>query len=223
MKSTANVAPGFSSGPCFCPLRPSWLACSVLSAIAVVASAGPASALEELELRLPLIDAKLLVRLDELSGAEQLLAGSSDLAELDRASDGRIAPLVLRLFNQPIHLPPGAARGLEASVGSPLLQEALLATTALVRVDGLPTDLSGSRLSQALNRSEQAGSVTLLSLLKAMPGRRASIDLERALLVIDRLERQQRPALDLLATRSSVAADPAWSAPGPLPVQRRAL
>lgn len=221
MKSTATVAPGFSSGPCSCPLRPSWLACSVLSAIAVVASAGPASALEELELRLPLIDAKLLVRLDELSGAEQLLAGSSDLAELDRASDGRIAPLLLRLFNQPIHLPPGAAGGLEASVGSPLLQEALLATTALVRVDGLPTDLSGSRLSQALNRSEQAGSVTLLSLLKAMPGRRASIDLERALLVIDRLERQQRPALDLLATRSAVAADPAWNAPGPLPVQRR--
>ena len=223
VKSTAKAARSFSFGQQFCPLRFPWKGCSVLAAIALAVSAGPAAALEELELRLPLIDAKLLVRLDELSGAEQLLAGSSDLAELDRASDGRIAPLVLRLFNQPIHLPPGAARGLEASVGSPLLQEALLATTALVRVDGLPTDLSGSRLSQALNRSEQAGSVTLLSLLKAMPGRRASIDLERALLVIDRLERQQRPALDLLATRSAVAADPAWNAPGPLPVQRRTL
>lgn len=176
-------------------------------------SAGPAAALEELELRLHLIDATLLVRLDELNSAEQLLAGSSDLAELDQASDGRVAPLVLRLFNQPIHLPPGAARGLEASVGSPLLQEALLATTALVRVDGLPTDLSGSRLSQALNRSEQEGTVTLLSLLKAMPGRRASIDLERAWFVIDRLERQQRPARDLLAAGQAASADPAWNTP----------
>lgn len=106
------------------------LAGSLLAATPLLLGAEPAAALEELELRLPLIGANLVVRLDELSSAGDLLAGGSDLAELDRASDGVIGPKVLRLFNHPIQLPPGVAKGLQGSVGSPLLREALLATTA---------------------------------------------------------------------------------------------
>lgn len=203
------------------------LAGSLVAAITLGAGAGPAgapaAAVEVLELRLPLSGSNLVVRLEELTSAEDLLAGSSDLAELDRATDGLIGPKVLQLFNHPIQLPPGVARGLEGSVGSPLLHEALLATTALVRVDGLATDLSGETLSRALSLSEREGSVTLLSLLRAMPGTRASIDLQRALFVLDRLQSQQLPARELLAVRRAVAANPAWNAPGPIPVQRRAL
>lgn len=194
---------------------------SLLLALGLTSAAAPAQAVEELELKLPLIEEKLVLNLSELSSAEALLAGSSDLAELDRASDGRIGEMVLRLFNQPIQLPAGVSRGLEASVGSPLLHEALLATTALVQVDGLPTDLSGQTLSAALSRSEQQGSVTLVRLLQAMPGQRASIDLQRALFVLDRLHRQQQPAMALLAERQPVSVDAARSAAGPWAVQRQ--
>ena len=199
------------------------LASSLLAAAPLLLGAEPAVALEELELRLPLIGANLVVQLDELSSAGDLLAGRSDLAELDRASDGVIGPKVLQLFNHPIQLPPGAAKGLQGSVGSPLLREALLATTALVRVDGLPTDLSGEKLSLALSLSEREGSVTLLSLLRAMPGKRASIDLERALFSLDRLQRQQAPAQSLLAKQPAVEADPDLNLPGLYTVRRREL
>ena len=199
------------------------LAASLLAAAPLLLGAEPAVALEELELRLPLIGANLVVRLDELSSAGDLLAGRSDLAELDRASDGVIGPKVLRLFNHPIQLPPGVAKGLQGSVGSPLLREALLATTALVRVDGLPTDLSGEKLSLALSLSEREGSVTLLSLLRAMPGKRASIDLERALFSLDRLQRQQAPAQTLLAAQPAVGADPDLNLRGRHTVRRQEL
>ncbi|SBO41748.1 alpha/beta fold hydrolase [Cyanobium sp. NIES-981] len=199
------------------------LALGLAASATVAVEARPAMALEELELRLPLIGENLVVRLDELSSAEDLLAGSSDLAELDRASDGVIGPKVLRLFNHPIQLPPGVAKGLQGSVGSPLLREALLATTALVRVDGVSTDLSGEKLSEALSLSEQEGSVTLLTLLRAMPGKRASIDLQRALVVLERLHRQQAPAQALLAKGTVVEADPELNRPGPFAVQRREL
>jgi predicted dienelactone hydrolase len=196
---------------------------SLVAGAALLLGAAPVVALEELELRLPLIDDILVIRLDELSSAEDLLAGSSDLAELDRASDGVIGPKVLRLFNHPIQLPPGVAKGLQGSVGSPLLREALLATTALVRVDGVPTDLSGEKLSEALILSEEEESVTLLSLLRAMPGKRASIDLQRALFSLDRLQRQQAPAQRLLAKQPVVEADPDLNQPGPHAVRRREL
>lgn len=129
-------------------------------------TAAPAAALEELELRLPLLNTNLVVRLDELGNGESLWLGRSDLAELDRATDGAVGRMALRLFSHPLPLPSGVARGLEGSVDSPLLHEALLATTALVRVDGTPVDLNGEALSTALRRSEaDGGTPTLLSLL----------------------------------------------------------
>ncbi len=185
--------------------------------------ARPAGALEELELRLPLLDTNLTIRLDELRDGGSLWSGSSDLAELDRATDGAIGRMALRLFNHSIPLPSGVARGLEGSVGSPLLHEALLATTALVRIDGIPTDLSGAALSEALSLSERDGSVTLLSLLRAMPGGKASVDLQRAVFVLERLKRQQAPARQLLARTQKIAADPALLRRGGVPVARREL
>ncbi|MFQ6538053.1 MULTISPECIES: alpha/beta hydrolase family protein [Aphanothece] len=203
------------------PLLPQILA--VLATAGGVAAGQPAVALEELELRLPLVNTPLVVKLAELGNGQSLLAGSSDLAELDRATDGAIGRMVLQLFNHPIALPSGVSRGLAGAVGSPLLHEALLATTALVKIDGIPTDLSGEALSEALSTSEQEGSVTLLNLLRAMPGTRASVDLGRAAFVLNRLQRQQQPAADLLARRQRVAADPEANRIGPYAVNRRQL
>ena len=192
-----------------------------IAAIALLVEGSPAVALDELELHLPVIDKSLVVRLDELASAEDLLAGTSDLAELDRASDGLIGPRVLKLFNHPIQLPAGGAKGLEGAIGTPLLREALLVTTALVRVDSAPTDLSGEKLSKALSLSGKEGSVTLLSLLRAMPGKRASIDLQRALFSLERLQRQQASAHLLLQKGPVAAADPDLNRPGPHAVLRR--
>lgn len=147
-------------------------------------------ALEELELRLPVVETSVVVKLAELDDAQTLLHGSSDLAELDRATDGALGAMALKLFNQPIPLPSGVSRGLAGAVGSPMLHEALLATTALVQIEGLATDLSGEALSEALIISERSGSVTLLKLLRALPGTRASVDLNRAAFVLNRRTRQ---------------------------------
>lgn len=216
--------------PAWLPSRlPLWNRPPLLQALAVLATAGsamaglPAVALEELELRMPLLNTALVVKLAELDDAQSLLAGSSDLAELDRATDGAIGRMVLQLFNHPIALPAGVSRGLEGAVGSPLLHEALLATTALVKIEGIPTDLSGEKLSEALSTSEQEGSVTLRNLLRAMPGNRASVDLGRAAFVLNRLYRQQKPAADLLARSQPVAADPDTIRVGPFSVNRREL
>jgi predicted dienelactone hydrolase len=192
----------------------------LLATVAGMGGAAPAAALEELELRIPLLDTRLVVALDELRDGQDLWSGSSDLAELDRATDGAVGRMALRFFNHPIPLPAGVARGLEGSVGSPLLHEALLATTALVRIEGIPTDLSGEALSQALRRSERQGSVTLLSLLRALPGTKASVDLGRAVTVLERLHRQQQPAEELLASRRAIEAGAAANRAGPFAVNR---
>lgn len=204
-----------------CPPLPQTLA--LLATAGAVVAGQPAVALEELELRLPMVDTPLVVKLAELVDAQSLIAGSSDLAELDRATDGAIGTMVLQLFNHPIPLPAGVSRGLEGAVGSPLLHEALLATTALVKIDGIATDLSGEALSEALSMSEQEGTVTLLNLLRAMPGTRASVDLGRAAFVLNRLHRHQKPAADLLARSQPVAADSEANRVGPFSVNRREL
>ncbi|MEB3321809.1 MAG: hypothetical protein VKI81_03195 [Synechococcaceae cyanobacterium] len=161
-----------------------WLARSLLLAATPLLAGKPALALEELELRLPLLDTNLVVRLDELTDHPSLWEGSSDLAEHDRATDGAFGRM---------------ARGLRGSVGSPLLHEALLATTALMRIDGVPTDLSGADLCQPLRSSERKGTVTFLSLLRALPDQRAAIDLLRAVFVLERLQRQQAPGRERTA------------------------
>ncbi|MEB3321810.1 MAG: alpha/beta fold hydrolase [Synechococcaceae cyanobacterium] len=200
-----------------------WLAGGLLLAATPLLAGRPARALEELELRLPLLDTSIVVRLDELGDEDTLWSGDSDLAELDRASDGAIGRQVLQLFHHPVPLPAGVSGGLEGSVGSPLLHQALLATTALVRIDGISTDLSGEALSGALRLSEREGSVTLLSLLRALPGGRASVDLGRAVFVLERLKRQQRPAQELLLRQPVASVDPVLNRPGAYTVQRRQL
>ena len=50
-------------------------------------AATPARALEEVLIEIPLLETPFRVRLDELASPEALRRGSSDLAELDRATE----------------------------------------------------------------------------------------------------------------------------------------
>ena len=97
---------------------------SAMALAALVISSAPVQALEEVVVELPLMENTLTVRLSELKDPAALMQGTSDLAELDRASDGELGRKLLKLLNHPV---PVSFRQLaESSVGSPLLEQALL-------------------------------------------------------------------------------------------------
>ncbi len=181
----------------------------------------PAAALEQIQLRLPLLETSFTLNLSELGNTSRLLSGNSDLAELDRAMNGAIGRKMVALFNAP--LPLQATAVVNEAVGSPLLNQSLLLLSALGGIDGLPADIDGRELSAALDRAAAGGRLTLLSVLQALPGRTASVDLERALFALQRLARQQQPADQLLAQPTPASSDPRLTAPGSLPVQRQEL
>jgi len=186
-----------------------------LALIAAVSLFAPAArALETVKLRLSLLQTDFTVRVSELSSPHRLFAGNSDLAELDRASGGRIGRQLIQLMQSPLPLP---ARNLVSNaVGTPLFEQVMLLTSSLVDVEDLPPDLDGSQLAAALEQIPAGRPITLLAVLQALPGRTASIDLERVLFALQRLQRQQRQGLQLVEALQPVSIDPALAAPGPL-------
>ncbi len=181
----------------------------------------PARALEQIELQLPLLDTTFTIKLAELAGPALLFSGNSDLAELNRASDGAVGRRLVSLFNEPLPLQTQAV--VNQSVGSPLLQQALLLLSSLGGVDGLAADPSGEAVSAALDRAAARGPLTMLNVLKALPGRTASVDLEKGLFLLQRLTDQLRPAERILEGMTPASQNPALSAPGPRAVIREAF
>ena len=182
---------------------------SLLLAAGLAACTAPASAIEEVVVELPLLENTLKVNLSELSDPAALMQGNSDLAELDRASNGELGRKLLKLFNQPV---PVSFRQLaESSVGSPLLEQTLLLVSSFGTVEGRSPDLSGETLKAALEKASAAspdGQPTLLQLMQAIPGERVRLNLSQAQIVLARMLRQRRRAERLMA-----AADPAPAAP----------
>ena len=131
------------------------------------------------DLELPLLETSFRVSLKELEEPEALLEGDSDLAELNRATDGAVGRQLGRVFHTP--LPVQTNRVVAQLSGTPLLQQALLAATTLGEVDGLQPDLSGDALNRAVEEASVNGELTLLALLRAMPGESVRVDLARAL------------------------------------------
>ncbi|MEB3331889.1 MAG: alpha/beta fold hydrolase [Synechococcaceae cyanobacterium] len=174
-----------------------------------------------MKLRLPLLDTSFTVRVKELSRPEALLGGSSDLAELDRATGGAFGRKLVEFFQTP--LPLTATAMVEQAVGTPLLEQTLLMASTLGEIDGLPPDVSGASLEQSLRRASAGGSLTMLGLLKALPGQTATVNLEQALLGLRRLANQMRPAKQLVTSLPARQASPALIGPGPLAVQQRTL
>jgi predicted dienelactone hydrolase len=181
-------------------LRVALLGAALLSSLI---PAGPARALEEVVVKLPLLKTQLTVKLRELKSAESLRQGSSDLAELDRASNGAVGRQVIELLQQP--LPLSVKQVAEGSMGSPLVEQAMLVLSSLGRVEGRPADLSGRELSQALRKAAREGELTLLSLMRAIPGERLTLDLERARLVFSRMAKQRQQAESLLVATPTVS------------------
>ena len=184
----------------------------------------PARALEEVVVELPLLQDSIRLNLKELSSAEALISGNSDLAELDRASEGALGRKLVKLFNQPL---PASIRQLaDVAVGSPLLEQTLLFVSSLGSVEGRSADLSGETLKQALDHASAAspnGEPTLLQLMQAIPGERVRLDLGRAQFILTRMLRHHRQADRLMAT---VPAAPPAAAPNldvPLQISHQQL
>ncbi|MCP9850322.1 alpha/beta hydrolase [Cyanobium sp. Morenito 9A2] len=195
------------------------LALALASGALLAGAAQPARALEEIQLRMPLLDTNFSIKLSELRDPDRLFAGTSDLAQLNQATNGTIGRTLVELLNSPLPLQTKAV--VTESVGSPLLSQALLLVSALIGVDGVPINLTSMALESALQQASAKGNLTMLNVLQAMPGTTASIDLERGLFALKRLASQQQPADRLLAAQPAGTESPALSRPGPLTVQRR--
>ena len=177
-------------------------------------AAPPARALETLKLQLPLLQTDFTVRVSELASPDRLFSGNSDLAQLDQATGGRLGQHLSELMTAPLPLPLRSV--VNNAVGTPLFDQVMLLTSSLVEVQDLPPDRDGTRLAAALDQIPSSTPITLLALLQALPGETASIDLERALYAVQRLQRQQRPGQQLVRELTPVSSDPALAAPGPL-------
>lgn len=176
----------------------------------------PARAIDEVVIELPLLESTISLKLSELSSPAALISGNSDLAELDRASDGELGRKLLKLLNHP--LPASFRQVADAAVGSPLLEQTLLFVSSFGTVEGRPPDLSGETLKQALDRASSAsptGEPTLLQLMQALPGERVSLDLGQANFILARMMRQRSQADRLMAAAPAapVAVPPRLDVP----------
>ncbi|MBD2717987.1 dienelactone hydrolase [Synechococcus sp. FACHB-909] len=197
------------------------LAALGLALAAGLAAVPPARALETIELKLPLVETTFSIRLAELSDPRALLAGNSDLAELDQATRGAIGRSLVDLFNAP--LPLQALDVARQVVPSPLAQQALLLLSSLGGVDGLPADVSSDTVLKVLDRAAGRGPLTMLGVLEAVPGRTASVDVGKGLFLLQRMNAQLLSANRLLEGGTAATPAPSLRDPGPLPVRRDTL
>ncbi len=194
---------------------------SVLAVLPLLVGTAPARAIDRVELQLPLLGVGFTVSLRELENPETLWQGRTDLAELNRASGGALGRQIFQVFDTP--LPLETRQVVDQAVGTPLLEQALLAITTLGRVDGLQKDLSGRDLQLAVEQASAKGSLTLLSLLRALPGESVTVDLPQAVDALQRMVAQRRQAVALLEQGKAVPASPALLQPGALAVRRSLL
>ena len=188
--------------------RTRWLA-ALVGLLSALVPLSPARALEEVEVELPLIQSTMRVRLSELNNPESLRGGHTELAELDRATDGKVGQALLKLLNH--RLPLSISQMAQTAVGSPLLEQALLLVSSLGTVEGRPADLTGETLELALRKAVAAapdGQPTLLQLMQAIPGHRVRLNLSLAGQGLKRMLEQRSLADQLLARAIPAAVAP---------------
>ncbi|MEB3104461.1 MAG: alpha/beta fold hydrolase [Cyanobacteriota bacterium] len=202
------------------PLRRLLLALALLTPLPMAA---PARAIETIKLKLPFIQDTFTVKVEELRSPAALLNGNSDLAELNRATNGEIGRKLSALMASP--LPVQMRSALRNSMGSALLDQVLLVVSALGEVDGVrqPPIQGSVELEQALQKAarDNKGEVTLVDVLQVVPGQTVTLDLNRFLVAIQRLKQQQQAAVPLVAGTTAASSDGRFSAAGNNQTARR--
>ena len=174
----------------------------------------PAGAIEVVQLRLPLLEDTLSARVSELASPDALWAGNSDLAELNRATDGSFAEAISDLVNY--ELPQ------QNYQSSPMVQQVEVLLKQLIEVDAnLMSLVKSEPVTMAVARLRASGQkITLLSLLREIPGQKVTIRLDLAVPQLRRIERQQRELDRLVLTYPKLPPATAASlGRGPMPIQ----
>ncbi len=190
--------------------------------LSLLAAATPAAALETLYLEGPLGLQRLSVNLQELSSPEALWSGTSDLAELNRATDGRLGRSLQTLFTTPLPLP------VQLGLDNPMARQVEMLVQSLVEPSEqqrpLPVVQAGATLPWLRQAAASGEPLTLLTLLKVLPGQERTIRLDRALPALRKIS-AQTAALDqqLLAQTPLPAAPAAALAKGPRATERRVV
>ena len=186
---------------------------------ALMASATPAGAIEKILLRLPVLQTSFTINVSELSDPQRLLNGNSDLAELDQASDGAIGRQMLQLFRQPLPIQaPAVANNL---VGTPMLNQVLLMLSSLGKVDGLPKQVDNQVIEQAFQTAAASPEgLTLVDVLKALPGQTVSVNMQQFINALTRLMLQQSNGVALVRQLPAASVGGPLAKPGSRVVQR---
>ncbi|WP_158217049.1 alpha/beta fold hydrolase [Synechococcus sp. 8F6] len=192
-------------------------------ALAASALLAPTSAraIETIKLRLPLLETDFVIRVSELRSPQALMAGDSDLAELDRASGGAIGQKLKAVMQSNLPLELGAV--LRNAQGSPLLEQVLLLVGALGDIDGLPEPLQPAQFEAAMQRAAAQGGISLLDVLEQLPGDSVTVQLGRLGSSVQRFRAQRRQADQLVASLPAVTSQGPWLEAGRFSTARREL
>ena len=158
------------------PSRALRILATAIGAAALLAPAA-ARAIETINLRLPLLETNFSIRVAELRSPEALIAGDSDLAELDRATRGEIGRRLKAVLSSDLPLEVKAV--IRQAQGSPLLDQVLLLVGALGDIDGLPDPIDPAQFEQAMARSAAKGGISLLDVIEQLPGQSVTMELGR--------------------------------------------
>jgi len=192
-------------------------AASALGSVLLLAS-GSARAIDVLQIRLPLLQEDFSVRIDELASPDALWAGKSDLAELNRATNGAYALKLQELLNQPLPM--------QGDLGAPMVRQVELVLKRLIDVPANEANLLDSKPLQAGMRKLKAEGrqATLLNLLQAIPGHKVSIRLDRAVTFLKQINQNNAQITELLKTLPALpAAPPAALRRGPFAFTTRVV
>ena len=182
-----------------------------LSGVLIALMPLPSRAIERLHMILPLLETEVSFELGQAETAQQLLLANPDLAELDRVGEGAVTRVLEQMLTAP--LPDQSVGFLSESAGQPLFEQALLAASELMDVEGLSGPLTGADLRSALKAAYRDDQPNLLGLLRHLPGTTASIDLQALVFYANRLARHQRSAQRLIAAgREEQSVDAARAA-----------
>jgi hypothetical protein len=162
-------------------------------------------------LRLPSLETSVTINLGDVQSTSELIRQSPDLADLQMAGGSRVFELIEKVFLAP--LPVETKAFLKGSTGQPLLEQALLAATALVELEGIAPDSSGRMLTDALVSAENIGQPNVLGFLMSMPGEQASIDLSKVADAANRLKTNLEQGVALVQATEAASVTSALREP----------
>ena len=191
------------------------LGLSLVAGGALTLGAPGASAIEVLKLRFPVIDETLTARVSELASPDALWAGTSDLAELNRATRGSYARALEQLLSMPLPKPKLSDSEMAQQV-EVLLRRLIDVDPGDRKLDAAPV-LAGLKLART---QAQGRPITLLDLLQAIPGESVTIRLDRAIPILQRIHAQEQAMERVMGQLPKLGAAPAsLLQPGSFPIQ----